>query len=176
MLNAAQEQFGGGNPFAALAQNNTNANSINQQQGMENSEPLPNPWAAPGTNNTSTNTTQNSASTNGGNNTGSGTPGTEALSGLLGSGSGPDFSGSPGMQSYMQQLMGNPELMRQMMSSPMVQNMMQQVSANPALLDQMMNNNPMLRNNPAMREQMRNQVFEIMLCFIGSFYQCRFFS
>ena len=44
MLNAAQEQFGGGNPFAALANNASHSNSIQQQQGRENNDPLPNPW------------------------------------------------------------------------------------------------------------------------------------
>lgn len=57
-----------------------------------------------------------------------------------------------------QQLMSNPELMQQMMSSPMMQNMMQQMSSNPAMMQQMMENNPMLRNNPALREQFTSQM------------------
>ena len=166
MLNAAQEQFGGSNPFAALAENNTN--SINSQQGRENNEPLPNPWTGGGGSTaagatTTNSTSQGSADSGTGGTTGTG-PGSGAnlaslFGGAGGMGGGPDFSSSPGMQSYMQQMMSNPELMQQMMSSPMVQNMMQQMSSNPAMMQQMIDNNPILRNNPTAREQLTSQVF-----------------
>lgn len=43
MMNAAQEQFGS-NPFAALINNQADNQA---QQGTENRDPLPNPWASP---------------------------------------------------------------------------------------------------------------------------------
>jgi hypothetical protein len=49
MLNAAQSQFGS-NPFSSLV-NNTNSNS---QPGVENSAPMPNPWAPRNTSSTTT--------------------------------------------------------------------------------------------------------------------------
>lgn len=45
MLNVAQEQFSGGNPFASLV-NNGDSSSQNTQAGIENRDPLPNPWAS----------------------------------------------------------------------------------------------------------------------------------
>lgn len=47
MFNAAQEQFGG-NPFAALVNNDASPNGAagNPQAGQENRAPLPNPWSS----------------------------------------------------------------------------------------------------------------------------------
>ena len=49
MLNAAQSQFGS-NPFASLV-NNASGDGNASQPGVENSAPMPNPWA-PRTSNT----------------------------------------------------------------------------------------------------------------------------
>jgi ubiquilin len=43
MMNAAQDGFGS-NPFAALAGQGSAGAGSQQQQGRENTDPLPNPW------------------------------------------------------------------------------------------------------------------------------------
>lgn len=87
---------------------------------------------------------------------------------------------SPGMQSLMQQIVDNPQLMQSMMNAPYVQSMFQQMGSNPQLAEQMILNNPLfaskfcqfslwyemyltgefftLLGNPAMQEQMRTML------------------
>lgn len=91
-MDAAQEGFGS-NPFAALSGSGSSTNtSGNVQQGRENTEPLPNPWAAPsstpaagsggsGTGGGSATTTSSSSGTTGGTSqtTTAGMPAGEAL-------------------------------------------------------------------------------------------------
>ena len=142
MLNAAQEQFGGGNPFAALANNTSHSNSIQEQQGRENNAPLPNPWF-PGTGNTGS----RESTTGVGNSTGASTGTGVAPS----SGNSSTRTHDGSMQGLSQLLQSNPDTMRQMLNSPMTQHMMQQLASNPELFQQILNNNPMFRDNPQMR-------------------------
>ncbi|KAE8633176.1 hypothetical protein XENTR_v10001807 [Xenopus tropicalis] len=148
MLNAAQEQFGG-NPFASLVSNASNAG--NQPSRTENRDPLPNPWAPPSSTAGSTST----GSTTGANSTGSSTT-TTTSSTLPNLGAG--MFNTPGMQSLMQQITENPQLMQNMLSAPYMRSMMQSLSQNPELAAQVMQNNPLFSGNPQLQEQMRQQL------------------
>ena len=143
MLNAAQEQFGS-NPFAELARG-SNTNTANTNQGTEVRDPLPNPWAARPA------STSNSGSTP--TTTGSTTTSSSPAGGLLGS-AGNNMMNSPGMQSLMQQITQDPNLIQSMMSAPYMQSMMQTLSSNPDLMQQMLQNNPLLAGNPQLQQQM----------------------
>lgn len=134
MMNAAQEQFGG-NPFAALV--NNQSGNVQAQQGTENRDPLPNPWAAGGA--------PAPASGNGPAPAG-GAPRATPGAGIF---------GTPGMESLMQQITENPQLMSSMMNAPYMQTMMQQMASNPEMFQQMMASNPLLTGNPQLQEQMR---------------------
>ena len=138
MLNAAQEQFGGGNPFAALS----NSNDMNTSaQRIENREPLPNPWAPRTTQSTPTTTTN-------------------TTSGITTNSSAPNAGvfQSRGMQSLMQQMMENPQLMQNTFNAPYMQSMMQTIGQNPELAQQLIANNPFFAGNPEMQEQMRSML------------------
>lgn len=150
MLNAAQEQFGS-NPFASLVSDGSNG-SGNNQRGVENTEPLPNPWGSrsppaassttsANTTNTSSSSSSTTASSGGSTTTTSGSPMQDVLN-------------NPAMQGMMQQVMSNPEMMQNMMSSPYMQNMMNTLSQNPEMTSQMMQNNPLFANNPQLRQMM----------------------
>ncbi|XP_035233656.1 ubiquilin-1-like, partial [Stegodyphus dumicola] len=102
MYNAAQEQFGT-NPFASLVSDSGDNDS--SQQGTENRDPLPNPWALGGTQ-SSGSTPRPAGSTT------------------------PNLLGSPGMQSMFQQLSENPQLLSNI-NTPFLQSMMQTLAANP---------------------------------------------
>ncbi|KAG8130690.1 hypothetical protein E2320_017354 [Naja naja] len=134
MLNAAQEQFGG-NPFASLVSNSSGGDS--QPSRTENRDPLPNPWAPQ----TTTQSSPNSSSSNSGD-----------------SGGGTGMFNTPGMQSLLQQITENPQLMQNMLSAPYMRSMMQSLSQNPDLAAQMMLNNPLFAGNPQLQEQMRQQI------------------
>jgi len=129
MLSAASEQFGR-NPFAGLVENNSGSNGgTNPQQGQENRDPLPNPWSSTG-------------ETGGtGGRTGSTRP-----SGVL---------TTPAMQSLMQQMMENPQLMQNMLSAPYTQSMLQAFAADPNMAAHIVNSNPLFSDNPALQEQIR---------------------
>lgn len=101
MLNAASEQFSR-NPFSGLVDNSS---GTNPQQGTENRDPLPNPWARGG---------QQQSNTN---------PGGAPL-GIL---------NTPSMQSLMQQMSENPQLMQNMMNAPYTRNMLEALSADPQM-------------------------------------------
>ncbi|MGH0151889.1 UNVERIFIED_CONTAM: hypothetical protein FKN15_020796 [Acipenser sinensis] len=113
MLNAAQEQFGG-NPFASLVNNLAAGGS--QPSRTENRDPLPNPWAPPA----ASSQTSSSASTA----TAAPSPG---LGGMF---------NTPGMQSLLQQITENPQLMQNMLSAPYMRSMMNSLSHNPDLAAQ----------------------------------------
>ncbi|XP_023216686.1 ubiquilin-1-like [Centruroides sculpturatus] len=141
MLNAAQEQFGS-NPFAALVNNGGPNNST--QQGTENREPLPNPWTSSGSGGQTTPSTTSSSNT---------TPNT--FSSGLGTN---NMFNTPGLQSLMQQLIDNPQLMQSMFNAPYMQGMLQSLAANPEMAAQIIYQNPLLAGNPQLQEQMRNMM------------------
>ncbi|CAG5136499.1 unnamed protein product [Candidula unifasciata] len=130
MLSAAQESMGS-NPFASLVNDGTGSENV--QQGRENTDPLPNPWASPDSS-PGTGVTANPAST-------TPIPNTAMLN-------------SPGMQSLLQQMTQNPQVMSNMMQAPYMQTMLQSLSANPELTQQIIGNNPLFANNPQLQSSM----------------------
>lgn len=117
--------------------------SENTQEGRENNDPLPNPWAPQST---TANTTSSTT-----------TPSTAAA----GSGTAPGMMGmmnNPAVQNMMSQMMQNPEMMSSMMSSPMMQNTL----SNPEAMNQMMASNPLFAANPQMAEAMRESMPRMM--------------
>ncbi|XP_046368742.1 ubiquilin-1-like [Haliotis rufescens] len=146
MMNAAQEGFGN-NPFSGLVNNGGGE----QQQGRENTAPLPNPWASGGS------TTSSTTGTTG--TTGTTTPATTTSSstaGDTGGSTGPfGMFNTPGMQSLMSQMSQNPQLMQNMMQAPYMQAMLQTMSTNPELAQQIIGSNPMFQGNPQLQEHFR---------------------
>uniref|UniRef100_A0A7N6APE9 Ubiquilin-4 n=1 Tax=Anabas testudineus TaxID=64144 RepID=A0A7N6APE9_ANATE len=151
MFSAAREQFGS-NPFSALG---GSSESGAQPSRTENREPLPNPWGPPNSSNTSESggATTGSASTTGGTNPSVSNP-LGINPGNLGNGM---FS-SPGMQSLLQQISENPQLMQNMLSAPYMRSMMQSLAQNPDLASQVLMNNPLFAGNPQLQEQFRSQL------------------
>ncbi|XP_024415772.1 ubiquilin-1 isoform X3 [Desmodus rotundus] len=137
MLSAAQEQFGG-NPFASLV-SSTSSGEGSQPSRTENRDPLPNPWAPPAPQSPSV----SSSTTNAVGGTGGGTPsstaGQSSTAPNLGPGVGASMFNTPGMQSLLQQITENPQLMQNMLSAPYMRSMMQSLSQNPDLAAQMQN-------------------------------------
>ncbi|XP_051498802.1 ubiquilin-1 isoform X4 [Apus apus] len=139
MLNAAQEQFGG-NPFASLV-SNASPGGDSQPSRTENRDPLPNPWAPQSSSQTATSTStsgENDGSSSAGNST-SGSSGQSSTVPNLGPGVGAGMFNTPGMQSLLQQITENPQLMQNMLSAPYMRSMMQSLSQNPDLAVQMQN-------------------------------------
>ncbi|XP_064295880.1 ubiquilin-1-like isoform X2 [Phalacrocorax carbo] len=158
MLNAAQEQFGG-NPFASLV-SSVSSGGDSQPSRTENRDPLPNPWAPQSSLQSSTSTStsgESSGSSNVGNST-SASMGQSSTIPNLGPGLGVGMFNTPGMQSLLQQITENPQLMQNMLSAPYMRSMMQSLSQNPDLAVQMMLNNPLFAGNPQLQEQMRQQL------------------
>ncbi|XP_028627802.1 ubiquilin-1 isoform X2 [Grammomys surdaster] len=159
MLNAAQEQFGG-NPFASLVSSSSSTEGT-QPSRTENRDPLPNPWApqtsqsspASGSTGSTTNTVSTSAGTATSTTAGQSTSGPSLVPGA-----GASMFNTPGMQSLLQQITENPQLMQNMLSAPYMRSMMQSLSQNPDLAAQMMLNNPLFAGNPQLQEQMRQQL------------------
>lgn len=147
MFSAAREQFGN-NPFSALSGND---GSGTQPSRTENREPLPNPWSPPDT--TSPGMTTTTSST-----TSSTTPSVSNPLGISSSNLGNGMFNSPGMQSLMQQISENPQLMQNMLSAPYMRTMMQSLSQNPEVASQVLMNNPLFAGNPQLQEQMRQQL------------------
>uniref|UniRef100_A0A8C5F0K2 Ubiquilin 1 n=1 Tax=Gopherus evgoodei TaxID=1825980 RepID=A0A8C5F0K2_9SAUR len=140
MLNAAQEQFGG-NPFASLV-SNASSGGENQPSRTENRDPLPNPWAPQSSSQNSTTSSSNSGESGGSSSVGNSTttstgPGSTMPN--LGPGVGAGMFNTPGMQSLLQQITENPQLMQNMLSAPYMRSMMQSLSQNPDLAAQMQN-------------------------------------
>uniref|UniRef100_A0A3Q0T049 Ubiquilin-4 n=1 Tax=Amphilophus citrinellus TaxID=61819 RepID=A0A3Q0T049_AMPCI len=117
MFSAAREQFGS-NPFSALG---GSSESGAQPSRTENREPLPNPWGPPASSNPSE--------------SGGGSTGSSSTTG----GTNPSMFNSPGMQSLLQQISENPQLMQNMLSAPYMRSMMQSLAQNPELASQMQN-------------------------------------
>ncbi|EMP30402.1 Ubiquilin-1 [Chelonia mydas] len=140
MLNAAQEQFGG-NPFASLV-SNASSGGESQPSRTENRDPLPNPWAPQSSSQSSTTSSSNSGESGGSSSVGNSTttstgPGSTMPN--LGPGVGAGMFNTPGMQSLLQQITENPQLMQNMLSAPYMRSMMQSLSQNPDLAAQMQN-------------------------------------
>ncbi|XP_054991483.1 ubiquilin-1 isoform X2 [Sorex araneus] len=137
MLSAAQEQFGG-NPFASLV-SNTSSGEGSQPSRTENRDPLPNPWAPQTSQSSSTSSTTTSTGGGTAGTAASGTAGQSSTTPNLGPGVGASMFNTPGMQSLLQQITENPQLMQNMLSAPYMRSMMQSLSQNPDLAAQMQN-------------------------------------
>ncbi len=131
MLNAAQEQFGS-NPFQALSGSQQRQENSDATAG-ENAAPMPNPWGGAATTSSGSSSTSTS---------------TTASSG------GAIFS-SPGMQSLLQQMAENPQLMSNMLNAPYTQSVMQTMTANPEMAATLVAGNPLFADNPRLQEQLR---------------------
>ncbi|KAL4227802.1 Ubiquilin-1 [Mactra antiquata] len=139
MMNAAQEGFGS-NPFSGLV----GGNSGQAQTGIENTEPLPNPWAPRPTTSSSTSSSSSTTTT-----TTSNTSTNPGQSGMF---------NSPGMSSLMSQMSSNPQLMQNMLQAPYMQSMLESMSSNPELANQILGSNPMFANNPQLRQQFQQNL------------------
>ncbi|KAF7650538.1 hypothetical protein LDENG_00123890 [Lucifuga dentata] len=148
MFSAAREQFGN-NPFSALT---GNSESGVQPSRTENREPLPNPWGPP----TSTNSSETGGGTTG--STGTTNPSVSNPLGINSATLGNGMFNSPGMQSLLQQISENPQLMQNMLSAPYMRSMMQSLAQNPDLASQVLMNNPLFAGNPQLQEQFRSQL------------------
>lgn len=130
-----------GNPFAGLVQND--GSQPNPQQGVENREPLPNPWAAsPANSATSVGNNIGGGTPGGGNNNPAAAPGLGGLGGLGGGG---------GTSNIMQQMMQNMGGMQNLLNTPYTQNLLESLVGNPDLAQQLMGANPLFANNPQMQ-------------------------
>lgn len=136
MLNAATESFSG-NPFSGLVDNSAGANP---QQGAENRDPLPNPWARGGSGGGSGNN-QRQGSAN------------AAPANIL---------NTPSMQSLLQQMSDNPTMMQNLMNAPYTRSMMEAMSADPQMAANLINQSPLLANNPQMQDQMRTMMPQLL--------------
>ncbi|XP_064804426.1 ubiquilin-4-like [Oncorhynchus masou masou] len=152
MFSAAREQFGN-NPFSALG---GNLDSGVQPSRTENREPLPNPWGPPGTSPSESRGTGASTTTT--SSAGGTAPSASNPLGINASELGNGVFGSPGMQSLMQQISENPQLMQNMLSAPYMRSMMQSLAQNPELASQAMLNNPLFAGNTQLQEQLRHQM------------------
>nr|XP_006000332.1 PREDICTED: ubiquilin-4 isoform X1 [Latimeria chalumnae] len=163
MFSAAREQFGN-NPFSALS-GGTNS-SASEPSRTENREPLPNPWIPSSSSSSSPSTTtaaasSNPASSSEGGTTASTTQAPPTVSNPLGVSSttlGNGMFNSPGMQSLLQQISENPQLMQNMISAPYMRSMLQALAQNPDFASQIMLNNPLFAGNPQLQEQLRLQL------------------
>uniref|UniRef100_A0A8C7Q7V2 Ubiquilin 4 n=1 Tax=Oncorhynchus mykiss TaxID=8022 RepID=A0A8C7Q7V2_ONCMY len=149
MFSAARDQFGN-NPFSALG---GNSDGGVQPSRTENREPLPNPWG-------STNPSEGGGGTGitGSSATGSTTPNVSNPLGVNSASLGNGMFSSPGMQSLMQQISENPQLMQNMLSAPYMRSIMQSLAQNPDMASQVLMNNPLLAGNPQLQEQFRSQL------------------
>ncbi|CAJ0578293.1 unnamed protein product, partial [Mesorhabditis spiculigera] len=130
LLNSAASSLGG-NPFASTASNDADATSRSQRAGVENADPLPNPWgAAP----------QRAAPAAGA------TPGGAAGNPMA------DMMNNPQFANMMQQMMGGGAAGGEGAGGPGLQgllgNAMQRIRENPQMLEQMLQNPPPFANNP----------------------------
>ncbi|XP_055485187.1 ubiquilin-1 isoform X2 [Psammomys obesus] len=135
MLNAAQEQFGG-NPFASLVSSSSSTEG-SQPSRTENRDPLPNPWA-PQTSQSAPASGSTTSTVSGSAGNATNAPAGQSTSGLV-PGAGASMFNTPGMQSLLQQITENPQLMQNMLSAPYMRSMMQSLSQNPDLAAQMQN-------------------------------------
>jgi len=146
MLNAVQERMAG-NPFAGLIDSTTDERG-NPQQGVENRNPLPNPWApnsGSGSNENSGAAPANNTTPTSGNNT--------AGAGTTPAGGG----GTPGggANNLLQFMMQNSGGMGNLLGTPYTQNLLDSLVGNPDLAQQLINSNPLISGDPQMQEHMR---------------------
>lgn len=166
-MNAATDSFAR-NPFAGLSSGAgagaAGAAEPNPQQGSENRDPLPNPWAPAG---------------GAGGRAG-------AAAGAGASGAAPNVLNTPAMQSLMQQMSENPAIMQNLLDAPYTRTMMESMAADPAMaanvsvclcvacqhrppvfvqsrsrspfVRQLINQSPLLANNPQLQDQMRTMM------------------
>lgn len=120
----------------------------NPQQGTENRSPLPNPWSAGG----------------GGAGGASGRSGTAAAGGATTDAAGTPLGllNTPAMQSLLQQMSDNPSIMTNMFNSQTTRNMFEALSADPAMASNLISQNPLLANNPALQEQVRTMMPQLL--------------
>nr|AAH55536.1 Ubin protein [Danio rerio] len=152
MFSAAREQFGN-NPFSALGGNGENPGT--QPSRTENREPLPNPWGPPdGTASTTSSGTPTTTSST----TSSTTPSVSNPLGISSSNLGNGMFNSPGMQSLMQQISENPQLMQNMISAPYMRTMMQSLAQNPPPSGQGSTPTPTAGASPAQQQLMQQML------------------
>uniref|UniRef100_A0A182ISQ4 Ubiquilin-like protein n=1 Tax=Anopheles atroparvus TaxID=41427 RepID=A0A182ISQ4_ANOAO len=136
------------NPYSGTAgAGGATGGGANPQQGTENRSPLPNPWSA------------------GGSGTGTARAGTTGAAG----GATTDAAGTPlgllntpAMQSLLQQMSDNPSVMSNMLNSQTTRSMMEALAADPAMAANLMAQNPLMANNPALQEQMRTMMPQLL--------------
>ncbi|KAG5842820.1 hypothetical protein ANANG_G00181810 [Anguilla anguilla] len=146
-------QFGN-NPFSALG--GTLTALVCSPPGRRTGSPCPTPGAprhgrrlgGGGTAPTTTTTSGQSGTT----------PSVSNPLGINAAGLGNGMFSSPGMQSLLQQISENPQLMQNMLSAPYMRNMMQSLAQNPDIASQVMMNNPLFAGNPQLQEQFRLQL------------------
>ncbi|KAH8316089.1 hypothetical protein KR074_002105 [Drosophila pseudoananassae] len=149
MMNAATESFGR-NPFAGLVEGGGSGAGVNPQQGTENRNPLPNPWGGGGTNSTTNGT---------GGGAGAGTGGTGNRTGDLPPN---NVLNTPAMRSLMQQMADNPAMMQNLLNAPYTRSMMETMSQDPEMASRLLSTSPLLSNNPAMQDQVRQMMPQFM--------------
>lgn len=148
MMNAATESFGR-NPFAGLVEGGGTAAGVNPQQGQENRNPLPNPWGG-GSGNSATNGTGTGPGTGaGGNRIGGDLPPNNVLN-------------TPAMRSLLQQMADNPAMMQNLLNAPYTRSMMESMSQDPDMASRLLSTSPLLSNNPALQEQVRQMMPQFM--------------
>uniref|UniRef100_A0AAQ5ZLK1 Ubiquilin-4 n=1 Tax=Amphiprion ocellaris TaxID=80972 RepID=A0AAQ5ZLK1_AMPOC len=152
MFSAAREQFGS-NPFSALG---GTSESGAQPSRTENREPLPNPWGPPNSSNPSE---SGAASTGSTSTTGGTNPSVSNPLGINPGSLGNGMFNSPGMQSLLQQISENPQLMQNMLSAPYMRSMMQSLAQNPELASQNPASSPSTAGaNPAQQQLMQQML------------------
>uniref|UniRef100_A0A4W5KGI4 Ubiquilin-4 n=1 Tax=Hucho hucho TaxID=62062 RepID=A0A4W5KGI4_9TELE len=152
MFSAARDQFGN-NPFSALG---GNSDGGVQPSRTENREPLPNPWGPPSS--TDPSEGGGGTGTTGSSTAGSTNPSVSNPLAVNSASLGNGMFSSPGMQSLMQQISENPQLMQNMLSAPYMRSMMQSLAQNPDMASQVLMNNPLFAGNPQLQEQFRSQL------------------
>lgn len=120
---------------------------INPQQGQENRDPLPNPWSGGG-------------GGSGGNLESRPSPGGTTAT-PQGRATGGMFN-SPAMQSLMQQMVENPQMIQNMLAAPYTQSMLQALTADPVMASNVLGSNPFLASNP-----------ELQVCFTLHLSYCK---
>ncbi|XP_017130483.1 ubiquilin-1 [Drosophila elegans] len=149
MMNAATESFGR-NPFAGLVDGGGGSGAgINPQQGTENRNPLPNPWGGGGGGGTNSATNGTGSGTGTGNRTGADLPPNNVLN-------------TPAMRSLLQQMADNPAMMQNLLNAPYTRSMMESMSQDPDMASRLLSSSPLLSNNSALQEQVRQMMPQFM--------------
>lgn len=109
-----------------------NTSTNNPQQGRENTEPLPNPWTPQQTSPTAPSTNPSPPRT------------------------------ASTMPNIFQQITDDPSVFQNILTSPEVQSIMEAMTSNPNIADSLLNDSPFLGRNPAMQEQMRTMMPQLL--------------